>query len=136
MPELKLDKNELERLKNAKILSMIGFAARAGKLISGTDRICDEVRRHGSPDDGEGRPWSSPGIVILTADASDNTKKRLVNACTYYRVELYRSTMTQEELAARIGKAASAACATFDRGFADGIRKAIDPQGKSRRRRA
>lgn len=121
-------------MKNAKILSMVGFAARAGKLITGTDRICDEIRRHGCPDDGEGRPWSSAGIVILTADASENTKKRLVNACAYYRIELYRSSLRSEELASRLGMAAAAACATFDRNFANGIRKAIAPASRSRRR--
>ena len=132
---MKLTKEQSEQLKNAKILSMIGFAARAGKLATGTDRICDEVRRHGCPDDGEGRPWSSPGIVVLTSDASENTKKRLMNACSYYRVQLYASSLTCEELAARLGRAATAACATFDRNFADGIRKAIDPTAPSRRRR-
>jgi ribosomal protein L7Ae-like RNA K-turn-binding protein len=97
---------------------------KAGKLITGTDKICDEIRRHGMPSD-EGKGYSTCGIVIIASDASDNTKKRITNACAYYRVEAYRSALTQEQIADKIGKSTTAACATFDRGFADGIRKAI-----------
>ncbi len=108
-----------------KLLTMAGFAMRAGKLVCGTDKICDEIRRHGMPDDGSGSNVRPVGVVLLTADASDNTQKRIANACKYYRVELIRSDLTSEELAARIGRAAAAACATFDRGFADGMKKAV-----------
>lgn len=110
----------------SKLLSIIGFAMKAGKLACGTDRICDEIRRHGSPDDGDGRSRSSCGVVLLTSDASANTKKRISNACRYYRVELYETPLTQSELSSRIGKASAAACATFDRNFADGFRKVVN----------
>lgn len=109
---------------NSKLLSLMGFAMRAGKLDTGTDRICDEIRRHGLPDD-DIKGYSTKGIVVIAADASDNTKKRIINACKYYRVEFYISALTQNEIASRIGKASAAACATFDRGFADGVRKTI-----------
>ncbi len=118
------NKNEILCAVNNKLLSLMGFAMRAGKLDTGTDRICDEIRRHGSPDD-DLKGYSTKGIVIIAADASDNTKKRIINACKYYRVEFYISTLTQNEIAARIGKASAAACATFDRGFADGVRKTV-----------
>ncbi|MBE6637462.1 MAG: hypothetical protein E7618_06635 [Ruminococcaceae bacterium] len=122
-------KDEVQLLEKAvaknKLLSMVGFAMRAGKLVCGVDHICDEIRRHGYPDDGEANLPTPKGVVLLASDASDNTKKRIVNACTYYRVECIRTTITSEELADRVGKAATAACATFDRGFADGMRKAV-----------
>ncbi len=111
---------------NSKLLSLFGFAMRAGKLETGADRICDEIRRHGMPcDDGSIKGYSTHGIVIIASDASDNTKKRITNACKYYRVEFYNSSLKQSDIAERIGKASAAACATFDRGFADGMRKAI-----------
>ncbi len=126
MPE----RNEINAVRadaqaKQKLLSMIGFAMRAGKLVCGTDKICDEIRRHGMPDDGVGSGHPI-GIVLLTADASANTKKRIINACTYYRVTWISTALNSEELASRIGKAAAAACATFDKGFADGMKKAVD----------
>lgn len=121
----KLTPEQERLLLSTKLLSLAGFAMRAGKLACGTDRICDEIRRHGCPDEGDGRPWSSPGFVLLCVDASDNTKKRITNACRYYRIELYQSHLTQDELASRLGKASAAACATFDRAFCDGFRKAV-----------
>lgn len=125
MPENKLTKNELKALINSKILSMLGFAARAGKLETGVDRICDEIRRNGMPSD-DINGYSTRGIVLVASDASANTKKRIFNACKYYRVEMIEISLTQDEIASRIGKASAASVATFDKGFADGIRKAID----------
>lgn len=118
----------------SKLLTMAGFAMRAGKLVCGTDKICDEIRRHGWPEDGSGGNARPMGVVLLTADASDNTKKRITNACRYYRVELIASPLTSEELAARIGKAAAAACATFDKDFADGMKKAVGISRDNRRK--
>ena len=124
LTEQKLTAKQIDQIITHKILSLIGFATKAGKLVMGTDKICDEIRRHGMPSD-DNSGYSTCGIVIIASDASDNTKKRITNACTYYRVEVYRSKLTQEQLADMIGKSSAAACATFDRGFADGIRNAI-----------
>ena len=132
---LNLTPEQKRMLLCSKLLSMAGFAMRAGKLACGTDRICDEIRRHGFPDEGDGRPWSSPGFVLLCADASANTKKRISNACRYYRIDLYVSPLTQNELAARIGKVSAAACATFDRAFVDGFRKAVGMCDRRERKR-
>ena len=125
MPETNNTNAQLIALQTKqKLLTMAGFAMRAGKLICGTDKICDEIRRHGIPDDGE--TLAKPvGVVLLTEDASANTQKRIENACRYYRVELIRTALTSDELATRIGRAAAAACATFDKGFADGMKKAV-----------
>ena len=124
---MKIDDKAINAAVNSKLLSLFGFAMKAGKLEVGTDRICDEIRRHGIPsEDDSVKGYSSHGIIVIASNASENTKKRIVNACKYYRVEFYISALSQTEIADRIGKASAAACATFDRGFADGIRKAID----------
>ncbi len=111
-------------IKN-KVLGLCGFAKRAGKLVVGTDHICDEIRRHGIPRDAEGVSAKPIGIVLLSSDASENTKKRITNACLYYQVPYRQTAVSSEELAARIGKNAAAACATFDKGFSDGLKKVI-----------
>lgn len=114
-----------EKIKNEKILSLLGFAMRAGKLLCGTDKVCDEIRRHGCPEQSEARVRRRAGVVIIAKDASDNTKKRIVNACKYYNVSFIKSNISSEELAQRTGRSSAAAvCATFDHGFSAGIIKA------------
>lgn len=41
-----------KKILNGKLLSLLGFAMRAGKLSCGTDRVCDDIRRHGIPTTG------------------------------------------------------------------------------------
>ena len=118
-----------------KLLTMVGFAMRAGKLVCGTDKICDEIRRHGIPDDNENANCRVTGVVLLASDASENTQKRLKNACRYYHVEIICSSLTSDEIASRIGRAAAAACATFDKNFVEGINKAVGLTRENRRNR-
>ena len=115
-----------EKILNGKLLSLLGFAMRAGKLSCGTDRVCDDIRRHGIPDDGDGKPKHPLGIVHIAADASANTKKRIINACTYYNMSYYVTGIPADEIGQRTGKSPSAAvCAVFDRDFTAGISKAV-----------
>ncbi len=115
-----------EKILNGKLLSLLGFAMRAGKLSCGTDRVCDDIRRHGIPDDGDGKPKHPLGIVLIAADASANTKKRIINACTYYNMSYYVTGIPADEIGQRTGKSPSVAvCAVFDRDFTAGISKAV-----------
>ena len=115
-----------EKILNGKLLSLLGFAMRAGKLSCGTDRVCDDIRRHGIPDDGDGKPKHPLGIVLIAADASANTKKRIINACTYYNMSYYVTGIPADEIGQRTGKSPSAAvCVVFDRDFTAGISKAV-----------
>ena len=115
-----------EKILNGKLLSLLGFAMRAGKLSCGTDRVCDDIRRHGIPDDGDAKPKHPLGIVLIAADASANTKKRIINACTYYNMSYYVTGIPADEIGQRTGKSPSAAvCAVFDRDFTAGISKAV-----------
>lgn len=62
-------------MKN-KALQMLSLAQRAGKVASGEFKTENSVR------DG------SACLVIVAADASDNTKKKFANMCEFYRVPL------------------------------------------------
>ena len=93
-----------EKILNGKLLSLLGFAMRAGKLSCGTDRVCDDIRRHGIPDDGDGKTKHPLGIVLIAADASANTKKRIINACTYYNMSYYVTGIPADEIGQRTGK--------------------------------
>ena len=59
-----------------RVLSMLGMAARAGKIESG------EFSTEKAVKSGRGR------LVIVAEDASGNTKKMFTNMCKYYEVPL------------------------------------------------
>ena len=60
-----------------KIYSMIGLAMKAGKLTSGEFSTEHAVKA--------GKAY----LVIVSETASENTKKKFRNMCTYYEVPLY-----------------------------------------------
>lgn len=115
-----------EDILKEKLLSLLGFAMRARKLCCGTDKVCDEIRRHGWPNGVKKNGKRPSGIVIIAADASDNTKKRIINACTYYNVGFVITDIFSVELSERIGKSSpSAVCAVFESGFEKGVMNII-----------
>ena len=59
-----------------KILNLIGLATKAGKTASGefsTEKAVKSGKAH---------------LVIVSEEASDNTKKMFTNMCTYYKVPI------------------------------------------------
>lgn len=78
-----------------KLLGLLGFAARARKLVCGTDMCRDEVRR------------GNLSFVLVASDASSNTKKRISDACKYYSADMCHIPVTADQLSSRIGKSAN-----------------------------
>lgn len=110
-------KNEMEgsldyiKSKN-KIFSYIGLATKAGKIASGEFSTEKAVK--------EGKSK----MVIVAADASDNTKKMFTNMCTYYKVPIYFFG-EKTELGHAMGKEFRASLALLDMGLADAITKQL-----------
>ena len=93
-----------------KLLSLLGFAARGRKLVAGTDLCRDSVRR------------GHAIVTIVVSDASANTKKRIIDACKYYRSDMCVAPVTSAELSHRIGKTVEIMVVSVtDIHFADGI---------------
>lgn len=91
-----------------KIFSMLGLATRSRNLVSGefmTEKSVKEGRAH---------------LVIVSTEASDNTKKKFKNMCSFYEVPIYFYG-TMEELGHCIGKEFRASAAVTDEGFARSI---------------
>lgn len=61
-------------------------------------------------------------IVIVAADASDNTQKMFRNMCEFYHVPLYIMS-NKEKLGHAIGKQFRASLAVLDYGLANAIQK-------------
>ena len=90
VPEIK--QYQIGSDKSEKLLSLLGFAARARRLIFGTE-LCRNAMRSGQI-----------SLAILASDASPNTKKRIVDACKYYGCDVCQSEVTSAILASRLGK--------------------------------
>lgn len=94
-------------------LSLLGLVARARKLISGEELVIKEIRRNGVK------------LVLLSADASDGTKKKLTDKCEYYKVPL-RMVSDRNELGGAIGKGERVVIGVVDEGFAKKLISLLD----------
>ena len=88
-----------------KILSMLGIAKKAGKLASG-EFLTEEAVRSGKAK-----------LVIVSEEASENTKKRFRDKTTFYQVPLYER-FDMVTLGKAIGCEARAVISVNDAGIA------------------
>ena len=95
-----------------KIYSMLGLATKAGKIVSG-EFMTEKAVKSGSA-------W----LVIVSEEASDNTKKMFTNMCRFYKVPLHIFG-TKDELGNSMGKEFRASLAVVDSGFAKSIQKKL-----------
>lgn len=91
-----------------KILSLLGMAMRSRNLVSG-EFMTEKAVKQGNA-----------FLVIVSGEASDNTKKMFSNMCSYYKVPVYVGG-TMKELGHCIGKELRASVAVTDEGFAKSI---------------
>lgn len=95
-----------------KILSMVGMAMKAGKVVSGEFSTEKAVKT--------GKAF----LVIVSEAASENTKKMFRNMCSYYEVPMYVYG-TKEDLGHSMGKEFRASLAVTEEGFAKSIEKRL-----------
>ena len=83
-------------------------------IASITSLVTDAIR--------QGSPKNCPCAVFLASDASQNTQKRIENCCKYYKIPLYRTTLTTDSMGEAIGKSgAISAVGIKDAGLADAL---------------
>ena len=103
--------------RNQRLLGMLGFAMRAGKLCIGTPLICKGL---GAREKGGIR------LVLVSAAASDGTKKKVRCKCEFYGVDMKEIPLDTETLGRLLGKTyAPAAIGVCDEGFAREIGAAL-----------
>ena len=91
-----------------KFLGMVGLAKRAGKVQTGED-ICSRSVRNGRS-----------RLVIVARDASDNTKKSIMNTCKHYKVRCIEAA-AKSELGNYTGADSRAVVSINDDNFAKAI---------------
>lgn len=96
-----------------KVLSLLGLAARGRNLVSGEFSTEKAVK---------GR---KAALVIVSSEASDNTKKMFTNMCIFYQIPIYFYG-TKEALGKAIGKEMRASVAVTDQGMAESIIKRLE----------
>ncbi|NLJ75550.1 MAG: 50S ribosomal protein L7ae [Firmicutes bacterium] len=96
-----------------KVYSFLGFAQRAGKLVSGEQAVEGGVRR--------GRMF----LIVIASDASDNTRTKFVSLAHNYNVKCHIYG-TKDQLGLAIGKSQRAVIGIADRNFANVIQTHIN----------
>ncbi len=104
-------------MSQSKVLSLISLATKAGKTASGEFCTEKEVKS------------GNAAVVIVADDASDNTKKKFRNMCEFYQVPIYFYA-DKVSLGHAMGKEFRASLVILDEGFAKGIKKHMDAEGK------
>ena len=103
---------------NRKLLNLIGLATKAGKTVSGEFSTEKAVKT--------GKAW----LVIVSAEASENTKKQFANMCAYDKVPIYFFG-GKEELGHAMGKEFRASLAVLDEGLSKAMVKQLNLNGGS-----
>ncbi len=94
---------------NDKVLSTLGLAKKAGKIMSGTNLVSTFIRSD-----------NKPYLVLVADDASRNTKKMILAASKHHRVDCLEVQYNMDQFSHAIGASYYISCiAVFDQGFAD-----------------
>ncbi|MBS4189272.1 YlxQ family RNA-binding protein [Bacillus sp. FJAT-49705] len=94
-------------------MSLLGLANRARKITSGEELTIKEIRN------------GKAKLILLSADASVNTTKKVTNKCKSYEVP-YKLVENRELLGHAIGKDARVVVAVLDDGFAKKLKSLLD----------
>ena len=99
-------------MKRNSVLSLIGIAKKAGKIAAGEFQTENAVKS------------GSAGLVVISEEASENTKKKVRNMCAFYEVPIFFYG-TKVQLGAAIGCEFRASLAVTDEGLSDAIKKQL-----------
>ncbi len=101
-------------MNKSKFLMMLGLCRKAGCMIMGTPMVTKFL------------PKAQIITVFYSSDASDNTKKKIKDKCSFYGTPCIETDILSEELAHAVGKTgALSAVGITDRNFANELSNLI-----------
>ncbi|OZI11608.1 hypothetical protein CEW92_11185 [Bacillaceae bacterium SAS-127] len=100
-------------MKQPQWAGLLGLANRARKIISGEELTVKEIQR------GQAK------LILLSMDASPNTKKKIQDKASFYRVPV-KWVDDRYVLGQAIGKEARVVLAVLDSGFANKLSSLLD----------
>ncbi len=90
-----------------RFFGMLGFAMRAGRILLGTDTVCDSLKR------------GNVKLVIISDGASDGAKKKIFRKCDFYGINAVSVDASPEAFGEALGKPyAPVVIGIADEGFA------------------
>lgn len=92
---------------------MLSLCQKSGNIVSG-EESCEKAIRA-----------EKVKVIIVSEDASENTRKKFRNSSEFYKVPLYFFS-TKEELGHTIGKRFRAVLAVTDEGLGDKLKNLIE----------
>ncbi len=92
-------------MQNEKAFRYLGLAAKAGRVASGEFQTENAVKK--------GRAK----VVLIAADASENTKKKFLDMCSFHKVPVF-VTSDKDTLGHRIGREMRTSAAITDENLA------------------
>lgn len=98
-------------MKN-KLMTMLGFAKKAGKLLSGEGITLENIKKEKAL------------VVILANDAAENTAKRIKDKASYRDILVIES-LTRKEIGQATGVGDRVVVSITDKGFADSIKTIV-----------
>lgn len=98
-----------------KVFSLLGLAMKARQLVSGEFQTQEAVKQQNAK------------LVIISEDASENTKKLFHDKCTFYQIPIYEFGK-KEDLGRAIGKDLRSSLAICDDGLATAIKKQLETE--------
>ena len=96
-----------------KIFSLLGIAMKSGNVASGEYQTLEAVKK------------KKARLVLVSEDASDNTRKLFFDKCAFYQVPVW-SYGSKEDLGRAIGKDLRSSLAVCDDGLATAIKKQLE----------
>lgn len=99
-------------MSRQKALAMVGLAAKAGRVVSGEFAVEKSLKQ------------GKTALVIIAGDASENTKKKFRNMCSYRNVPIYFFS-DKSELGRTVGKENRSSLAIVDENFAAAVTKQL-----------
>lgn len=96
------------RCMKDKVLSLLGIAARGRNVVSG-EFSTEKAVKAGKAE-----------LVIVSSDASENTKNMFENKCSFYKIPIYVYS-DRQSLGRAIGKEMRVSAAVTDKGLAERI---------------
>ena len=94
-------------------MSLLGLANRAGKIVSGEELVIKEIQKR------------RVNLVILANDAANNTKKTILNKCSYYQIP-FKIVPDRYILGQSIGKDKRVVVGITDKGFSEKLLQLLD----------
>ena len=96
-----------------KIFSLLGIAMKSGNVASGEFQTLEAVKTQKAK------------LVLVSEDASENTKKLFFDKCAFYQVPVTEYGK-KEDLGRAIGKDLRSSLAVCEAGLATAIKKQLD----------